>query len=98
MFGFIMLAIVSLTLAAPAQAIPQNCTARIGTSGSTGYGTSICKTGTGNHRVRVTCRLGSTTTTYLRYGPWTGIPNPSTVYCNTGDRATAAIYQFLKYT
>jgi hypothetical protein len=91
MFGFIMLPAVSLTVAAPRKrshgtAVRDRCQC------STGFGTSICTAGSGNHRVKLTCGLGSAAATYLRYGTWIGIPNPSAVYCATGDRATGATY------
>lgn len=45
------------------------------------HGRSYCSSGSGSHRVAVSCaRAGQQN--YTKYGPWVGTGYTSTAYCN----------------
>ncbi|MGW1894729.1 hypothetical protein ACWCP6_31480 [Streptomyces sp. NPDC002004] len=49
-------------------------------------GTAICRRGTGQVRVKVTCEDGVTGSTHLAYGPWVGVNKVSKVACGAPQR------------
>ncbi|MEW2115363.1 hypothetical protein AB0945_09260 [Streptomyces sp. NPDC005474] len=49
-------------------------------------GTAICRLGTGEVRVKVTCEDGITGATHLAFGPWVGINRTSKVACGAAQR------------
>ncbi|MDX3801371.1 hypothetical protein [Streptomyces sp. AK04-3B] len=59
------------------------------------WGSVICYSGTGQYRVKVTCKDGITGNILTSYGPWVGIRKTSKASCGNGSRyaVTDIFYQ-----
>ncbi len=87
--GMTPLVLAGIAVAAPiagattASAAPQGC--QVGKPDEN-TGTAICRRGTGQVRVKVTCEDGPTGNTHVVYGPWVGINKTSKVACGAAQR------------
>ncbi|WP_055522547.1 hypothetical protein [Streptomyces graminilatus] len=91
---FASLAMTPLVLAGIAVAAPiAGATAASATPGGCqvgkpdeNTGIAICRTGTGQVRVKVTCEDGVTGASHFAFGPWVGINRTSSVACGAAQR------------
>ncbi|OAR23703.1 hypothetical protein A8W25_14390 [Streptomyces sp. ERV7] len=91
------LVVAGIAVAAPiagataASAAPGSC--QVGRPDSN-TGTAICRTGTGQVRVKVTCKDGINGNTYNAYGPWVGINRWSKVACGAAQRVVVTLVDY----
>lgn len=81
--------------AEPASAYPQGCSSwyvQYSPAYSGGYGRSYCASGSGSHRVRVSCDR-QYTSDVIRYGPWVGTGSYSTASCSSSETPRASWVQ-----
>ncbi|MDX2937442.1 hypothetical protein [Streptomyces ipomoeae] len=88
-FAMTPLVLMGVAVAAPiagataASAAPSQC--QVGKPDEN-TGIAICRAGTGQVRVKVTCEDGITGSRHFAYGPWVGVNKTSKVACGAAQR------------
>ncbi|MEU6368810.1 hypothetical protein ABZ876_24485 [Streptomyces sp. NPDC046931] len=91
------LVLAGIAVAAPiagataASAKPSGC--QVGHPDSN-TGTAICRTGTGQVRVKITCQDGITGSKHLAYGPWVGVNKLSKAACGAPQRMIVTLVDY----
>ncbi|WP_149829300.1 hypothetical protein [Streptomyces tailanensis] len=82
---------VPIAGATAASAVPSQC--QVGKPNeNTGF--AICRAGTGQVRVKVTCEDGITGNRHFAYGPWKGVDKKSQVACGAPQRYIVALVDY----